>query len=89
MYPDNDDQLEARSRHRSFKKKGGLRRVGDLPEEKKDGWHAMKEVCRHPEHNPPGHIVLQPGVYEYTCPGCGRTQTIIKRRDAIFGKRIW
>ncbi len=28
--------------------------------------------CFHPEHNPPMHIVLQPGTYEYTCPACGK-----------------
>ena len=40
---------------------GGLKKVDDVP-----------MPCVHPEHNPPTHIVLQPGVYEYTCPGCGR-----------------
>ena len=30
-----------------------------------------KKVCFHPEHNPPSHIVLQPGTYKHTCPGCG------------------
>lgn len=29
--------------------------------------------CLNPEHNPPAHIVLEPGVYEHTCPGCGHT----------------
>jgi hypothetical protein len=28
--------------------------------------------CCHPEHNPPSHMVLSPGTYEHTCPGCGR-----------------
>ena len=28
--------------------------------------------CHNPEHNPPGMIVLPPGVYEHTCPGCGQ-----------------
>lgn len=28
-------------------------------------------ACRHPEHNPPQHISLQPGGYSWTCPGCG------------------
>lgn len=41
-----------------------LKRVGDLPQE---------HVCQHSEHNPPAHIVLRPGVYEHTCPGCKRT----------------
>jgi hypothetical protein len=41
---------------------GGLRKIGDV-----------SLPCIHPEHNPPSNIVLQPGIYEYTCPGCGHT----------------
>jgi len=44
--------------------KGGLRKIADEP-----------KPCLHPEHNPPSHIVLSPGTYEYTCPGCGERQT--------------
>lgn len=33
--------------------------------------------CRHPEHNPPSMIVLAPGVYEHTCPGCKQVQTVV------------
>jgi hypothetical protein len=50
------------------KKRGGLRRIGDLDE---------TEPCRHPAHNPPTMIVLPPGKYEYTCPGCGHAVTFI------------
>lgn len=28
--------------------------------------------CRHPEHEPPMHMVFPPGLYEHECPGCGR-----------------
>ena len=28
--------------------------------------------CFHPEHNPPAHIVLEPGVWRHTCPCCGK-----------------
>ena len=45
-------------------KMGGLRKIADAP-----------QPCFHPEHNPPTHIVLEPGLYEYTCPNCGRTST--------------
>lgn len=31
-----------------------------------------QQVCQHPEHDPPMHLYLRPGVYEHTCPGCGR-----------------
>lgn len=26
--------------------------------------------CRHPEHNPPTHVVLEPGLYQWKCPEC-------------------
>lgn len=48
-----------------------LRKVGELPDF--DGWQTKdKRGCYHPEHNPPTHIVLEPGIYEHTCPGCSR-----------------
>ncbi len=34
-----------------------------------------EKPCLHLEHNPPMHLVLQPGTYKYTCPGCGQ-QTV-------------
>lgn len=49
-------------------RKGGLRKISGPPSEKR---------CRHKEHNPPMHISLSPGTYEYTCPGCGTTSTFI------------
>lgn len=30
------------------------------------------EVCRHPDHEPHKMMVFKPGIYEHTCPGCGR-----------------
>jgi hypothetical protein len=36
-----------------------------------DGNKNGKDLCRHPEHKPPMHIVLEPGTYEHTCPACG------------------
>lgn len=41
-----------------------LVRIGDVP-----------QPCRHPEHEPPSMIVLPPGIYMHTCPGCGREMT--------------
>jgi len=29
------------------------------------------KTCLDPAHNPPMHIVLEPGTYEHTCPNCG------------------
>lgn len=46
-------------------RRGGTRKIRDLPK---------AHFCRHPSHNPPGHMVFQPGVYEHVCPGCGHTQ---------------
>lgn len=43
---------------------GGTRRIGDLPE---------RSVCQNREHNHPSMMVFQPGLYEHTCPGCGRS----------------
>ena len=47
-----------------YLQKGGLRKISGPP----------KSPCRHPEHNSPGMIVLEPGMYEHTCPGCGNKQ---------------
>jgi len=44
--------------------KGGLRKISD-----------DSKPCLSPAHNPPAHISLQPGKYEYTCPSCGKTVT--------------
>lgn len=40
--------------------KGGTRKIADVP----------PRPCQHPEHNPPGMCVFEPGVYEHTCPEC-------------------
>lgn len=50
------------------KKRGGFRKIGDVP---------MPKRCTSPEHDPPGMIVLEPGIYEYTCPRCGETKTVV------------
>ena len=42
----------------------GLRKTADAP-----------CPCLDPEHDPPGNIVLPPGMYEYVCPGCGTKVT--------------
>jgi|GEM_PF-4764016 len=35
------------------------------------------KICNHPEHNPPSHMVYQPGEYEWVCPGCGKVTKFI------------
>jgi len=42
--------------------RGGLKKIADA-----------KPPCMSPNHKPPMHISLEPGVYEYTCPDCGET----------------
>lgn len=33
--------------------------------------------CYSSEHNFPSMIVLDPGVYEHTCPSCGEKQQVV------------
>jgi hypothetical protein len=51
-----------------------LRKLPD-PEQWPSVWTAEKKTCFHPEHDPPTMILLEPGLYEHTCPGCGRVTT--------------
>lgn len=51
----------------------GFRKIGDFKD---------FGICAHPEHEPPGMIVLQPGVYEWKCPGCHKETIVIQRKDA-------
>jgi hypothetical protein len=41
----------------------------------KGGWTHF-EPCQNSEHNPPGYIVLKPGVHTWVCPGCGKEQIV-------------
>lgn len=31
-----------------------------------------QQTCRDPDHDPPKHMVYPVGVYEHTCPTCGK-----------------
>lgn len=48
------------------------RKIADLPGA---GWSKKRKPpeppCRRPEHEPPMHMVYEPGIYEHECPGCG------------------
>ena len=46
-----------------------IRKIADLP-----------EVCMDDEHEPPRYMVLQPGIYEHTCPACGEVQRFTVQR---------
>jgi hypothetical protein len=39
--------------------------------------YPTNEMCMYPEHNPPMHIVLEPGEYEHECPACRKKQKIV------------
>jgi hypothetical protein len=40
-------------------------------------WRDVERLpCRHPEHEFPSMIVLEPGVWEHECPGCGERVTV-------------
>jgi len=53
-------------------RKGGLRKINDGAQDK-------SQICPSTYHNPPSHIALSPGTYEYTCPHCGHTTTFSVR----------
>jgi hypothetical protein len=46
-------------------------------------------ICYHPEHNPPGMIVLEPGTYEHTCPGCGAKMVFTVPRVTCDSGVVW
>ena len=48
-------------------KKGGFKKIKSFEKE---------DICQDSEHNPPTLIVLEPGVYEYTCPSCGHVTIV-------------
>ncbi len=44
----------------------------------------IKDICTHPEHNPPSHIVLEPGTHYYECPSCQK-ETILVINPILYG----
>jgi hypothetical protein len=50
---------------------GGTRKIGDISDEPNIWKNTPKDICYHPEHNPPSMRVYFPGIYEHICPGCG------------------
>jgi hypothetical protein len=51
-----------------------FKKIADLP-----------KICHDPGHNPPGMIVLPDGVYEYSCPSCGRVTTFTVASPTLNG----
>lgn len=52
------------------------KRIAEL----KESW----APCRDPEHDPPTMVVWEPGVYEHTCPSCGKRQVFTVWRNATL-----
>ncbi len=48
-----------------------------MPFRKLTGPDKWRRPCLDPEHEVPGHIVLEPGVWEWTCPACGAKRVIV------------
>jgi hypothetical protein len=51
------------------------RKIADLP-----------KICRHPEHNPPTHMVYEPGIWEHVCPACKTVQTFTVSPPMLAGQ---
>lgn len=47
-----------------------FKKIGELPD---------IDECRFPEHNQPSLIKFYHGIFEWKCPKCGNSQTIISR----------
>jgi len=51
--------------------------------------HEDIKRCCHPEHNPPRHILLEPGRHTWECPVCGERQTFeVSPRPQLFSQPI-
>lgn len=51
------------------------KKISDLPKH---------EMCKHPDHKLPMHVVYKPGVYEHTCTGCGHKIKFIVRSEGYL-----
>lgn len=65
-----------------------MKKIADWPVEFPRVGKPLPMPCRHPEHNPPGMIVLSPGIYEHECPGCHRKQTVVQRPEGVLQTRF-
>ena len=48
------------------------RKIADLPNN-----------CMDKDHNPPMHVYLENGVYEHTCPLCGKKQIFTVNKPTL------
>lgn len=56
-----------------------LRKVGDNP----DWMTERQSECRSPSHDPPSMIVLENGLWEHTCPDCGKKTAFRVNRPTL------
>jgi len=56
---------------------------------KKIGDFGGHKPCLNPEHKPPMHIVLENGVYEHICPGCGHKTIFTVNRPMYCKPYSW
>lgn len=50
-----------------------------MPKKEESGFFDItpQQICTHPEHNFPSHLVIPQGKgYKHVCPGCGRVIVI-------------
>lgn len=63
----------------SMRAKQNLRKVADESD--------LAYPCVSPEHNPPSHMVYEPGVWEWTCTRCGEVQRF--RVNSVHLGKSW
>lgn len=42
-----------------------------------------RQYCRDPEHEVPSHMVLDNGLYEHECPGCGNKIRFVVNKPTL------
>lgn len=60
-----------------------------MPTRKIGDWSSTTQYCRHFEHNPPAHKVMEPGLYEHECPGCGHKQNFRVQARPVHTERYY
>jgi hypothetical protein len=65
-----------------------IRKIADAPQTTTMGGWSLP--CQSPEHNPPAQLVLEPGLYEHTCPRCGRVMqfSVPQKNTFVVGKHV-
>jgi len=51
------------------------KKIADLPK---------SSTCTHKDHDPPMYQHFEPGIYEHTCPSCGKTTRFTIGEKTVF-----